>query len=807
LDSATITYKTSEQLEISLYRFLNDVAKKENVVLEESLKELLGNVPYDLHIKEKYYHSLFLATMRVTVYELRAYGQRNEDSIEDCEVANQKFGIIHKMSQKSRPCKKPQMNLDTEIQYFKGIGPKRAQAFSKLGVKTIGEVLTFFPVQYQDRTKIISLKDIYKYGYGCLFVRVGNSYERSLSKVLSILDVEIFDNSSMSYARFFRKKNPYYFEDIFARIKKDFAQGSYAYIYGEFNLERGGKFISTIDYEIVKDGAIKPVLFNKIVPVYAATEKLNQKLIREIVRNVLGMFGSLYPDISELIHTFKNVPKIKSADAIQKIHYPGNLEEAEQSRRAFALQEFFVLEAALCVSRTAIKKNYKTQKYNIYKTLLTAFKNNLRFEFTKDQKKAINDIFADMQSLYPMNRMLMGDVGSGKTVVALSAILLAVENNYQSMIVAPTEILAKQHYLTISNMLSGLDVKIVLVTSSTLKKKSERDRIFSDLKDGQIRIAIGTHSLIEERIEFKNLSLIVVDEQHRFGVMQKFAAFDKSETPDILMMTATPIPRALAMTVYGEIDMSTITSLPPGRTPVKTCSSNEKYAYENAIKELKNGNQVYIVYPLVDESDKLFLKSATQEAQKLQQTWFKDFKVGLLHGKMKDSEKDNVMLKFKNKEYDVLISTTVIEVGIDVPDATVMIIHHAERFGLSALHQLRGRIGRSSKQSYAYLIESANSKNTSKRISIMTSTNDGFKIAEEDLKMRGPGELMGTVQHGFPEFKAGDLIKDADIIEFTKDHAVKIIEEDPILSKASNAVLKTLINKHFSSKIKLIKVG
>ncbi|MDR3307115.1 MAG: ATP-dependent DNA helicase RecG [Endomicrobium sp.] len=699
------------------------------------------------------------------------------------------------------------IHLDAEIQYLKGIGPKRAQAFSKLGVQTIGDILTFFPVQYQDRTKVISVRDIYEYGRGCLFARVGNSYERSLSKGLNVLDVEIFDDSSTASARFFRKKNPYSFVDVFDPIKKAFTPGSYAYIYGEVKLDRAGRFISVIDYEVVGEKSIKPVLFNKIVPVYAATEKLNQKFIREIVNSVLGMFGGLYPDISEIIRNFGSIPKMKSKDAIQKIHYPNSLKEAEQARRAFALQEFFVLESVLSLSRNSIKKNCKAQKYNIRRTLLTAFKNNLTFEFTKEQKKAINDIFADMQSLYPMNRILMGDVGSGKTVVALSAILLATENNYQAMIVAPTEILAEQHYLTISNMLSGLDVKIVLATSSTLKKKSERDKILSSLKNGEIKIAIGTHSFMEERIKFKNLSLIVVDEQHRFGVMQKFAVLDKAESPDILMMTATPIPRALAMTVYGEMDVTTITSMPPGRTPIKTYSSNENYAYENAIKELKNGNQAYIVYPLVDESDKLALKSAVQEAEKLQQTRFKDFKVGLLHGKMKPSEKNEVMRKFKNKEYDVLISTTVIEVGIDAPDATIMIIHHAERFGLSALHQLRGRIGRSAKQSYAYLIKSSNSENANKRLSIITSTNNGFKIAEEDLKMRGPGELMGTVQHGFPEFKAGDLIKDADIIEFTKSHATKIIQDDPLLVKESNAVLKTLINKRFSNKIKLINVG
>ncbi|MCA6070825.1 MAG: ATP-dependent DNA helicase RecG [Endomicrobium sp.] len=699
------------------------------------------------------------------------------------------------------------LNLDSEIQYLKGIGSRRAQLFAKLGIKIVEDFLTFFPAQYQDRTKIISIKDIYKNLQGCIFVKVGKSCKRQFSQGLSILDIEIFDDTSMTYARFFRKNNPYSNIDVFATIRKAFEVGKFAYIYGDAKLERGERFISVNDYEIVQNEADKPLLFDKIVPVYSATEGLSQKFIRETVKTIVESSCMLYPDISNLIPRFDSIPTLQSSVAIQKIHYPNTLEDAENARRSFALQEFFILECALSLSRNNLKKNPKIQKYEIRKTLLTTFKNNLKFEFTRDQKKAINDIFADMQNIYPMNRMLMGDVGSGKTVVALSAALLAVENGYQTMIVAPTEILAEQHYLTILNMLEGLDVKIVLATSSTLKKKSEREKILAGFADDDIKIAIGTHALIEDRVKFKNLSLIIVDEQHRFGVMQKFAALDKAKSPDILMMTATPIPRALAMTVYGEMDMTTITQLPPGRTPVKTYSSNEQIAYTNTIKELKNGNQAYIVYPIIDESDKLALKSAVDESKKLPQTWFKDFKVGLLHGKMQPSEKNEIMRKFKNKEFSVLIATTVIEVGIDVPDATIMIIQHAERFGLSALHQLRGRIGRSSKQSYVYLIGSFNNEAAQKRLSIMTSTSNGFKIAEEDLKMRGPGELMGAAQHGFPEFKAGDLIKDADIIEFTKNHACEIAENDPDLSKNENIVLKNLISKYFLHKTKLINVG
>ncbi|MDR0820024.1 MAG: ATP-dependent DNA helicase RecG [Endomicrobium sp.] len=699
------------------------------------------------------------------------------------------------------------LNLDSKIQYLRGIGPGRSQIFAKLGIITVGDMLTFFPVWYQDRTKIISIRDACEQPQSCIFGKIGKTYNRQLSRGLCLLYIEIFDGISMGYARFFRKKNTYSGADIFASLKKAFEPGTFAYVYGSTKTEDGSRFIDVDDYETVKNEKDKPLLFNRIMPVYPSTEGLKQRFIRETVKSVLDSVCGLYPDVSDLIPDFDGIPKLKSSFAIQKIHYPAALEEAESARRAFALQEFFTLEFALSLSRSNIRKKCKTQRYEIRKTLLTAFKNNLKFEFTKDQKKAINDIFSDMQSLYPMNRMLMGDVGCGKTVVALSAVLLAVESGYQSMIVAPTEILAEQHYLTVSNMLAGLSVKVVLATSSTLKKKSEREKMSAGFENGDIKIAVGTHSLIEDKIKFKNLSLIIIDEQQKFGVMQKFALSDKACSPDILMMTATPIPRSLALIAYGEMDMTAIKQLPPGRSPVKTYFLDEQSAYINAIKELKNENQAYIVYPIIDKSDKLALKSAVQESEKLSQTWFRDFKVGLLHGRMKPSEKNKIMREFKNKEFDVLISTTVVGVGIDVPDATVMIIQHAERFGLSDLHQLRGRIGRGSKQSYAYLIGDLKNETAHKRLLVMTSTNNGFKIAEEDLKMRGHGELMGTLQHGFPKFKAGNLIKDADIIEFTRSLAAKIAEEDPCLSKMENAALKRLICRLFSDKIKLINIG
>jgi len=693
------------------------------------------------------------------------------------------------------------------VQCLEGIGYKRAQMLARLAIETIEDALTFFPSQYQDRTRVISLKEAYEQSQSCIFGKVGKAYERMLPQGLCILDIEIFDKTSMIYARFFRRKKMYSGIDVFAHIKNDFKCGVFAYIYGETKIGSGLGSIIVNDYETVNNENDKPLFFNKVIPVYPTTEGINQKFIRGTLKDILELTCGLYPDVSNLIPDCKGIYKLNSSFAIQKIHYPNSLVDAENARRAFALQEFFVLESALFLWRNNFRKNYKVQKYEVKKTLLTAFKNSLKFKFTKDQKKAINDIFSDMKSVYPMNRILMGDVGSGKTVVALSAILLAVENGYQAIIITPTEILAEQHYITISNMLSGIDIKPVLVTSSTLKKKRERERMLAGFRNNDIKIAIGTHSLIEDRIKFKKLSLIVVDEQHRFGVTQKFAALDKAQSPDILMMSATPIPRSLSMTVYGEIDITTMVHSPPGRIPVKTYSSSEQVAYTNAIKELKNGNQVYIVYPLIVESEKLALKSVVQDSEKLSQTWFKDFKIGLLHSKMMPSEKNEILLKFKNKEFNVLMSTTIIEVGMDIPNATVMIIQHAERFGLSELHQLRGRIGRSSKQSYVYLIVTSRSENTCKRISILTSVNNGFEIAEKDLKMRGPGELMGTTQHGFPKFKAGDLVKDIDIIEFAKNCAVKTIEDDPSLSKDKNSVLKELIQKRFSDKTKFINIG
>ena len=689
------------------------------------------------------------------------------------------------------------MNLYQDIQYLKGVGPKRAKALNKLNIKNIADLLTFFPRDYQDRTVIMPIGASKFSDHKCIFGKITDSYTKKLSKNLAVFCIDVADKTGTVTGEFFRKVSPYSKYDVFETLRKNLAVGKYVYLYG---IQNSIFKFSIEDFEIAENEQIKPLFFKRLLPVYNLTFGITQKILLNLMLTVVKQFSTNYPDIVP-----QNIMPIH--EAIYKLHFPTSLQDCELARQAFALQEFFILQLMILIAKNRNNIEQKKQKYQIHKTLLSKFKQNLLFDFTKAQKKAINEIFNDMLSPKIMNRMLMGDVGSGKTVVALSAILLAIENGYQAAIIAPTEILAEQHFLTFGNLLKNLDIKIDLVTSSVLKKTKQKEEILNSIATGKTNIIVGTHSVMEDRVKFKNISLVVIDEQHRFGVMQKVSALAKGATPDVLMMTATPIPRGLAMTIYGEMDISIIDQLPPGRIPIETTYVTEHEAYKIVLNEIKKKNQAYIVYPLVDESDKMELKSATAEAEKLSKTVFKDFKVGLLHGKMKPKEKNEVMTNFKNKIFDILISTTVIEVGIDIPDATVMVIEHADRFGLATLHQLRGRVGRSKKQSYCVLVSDAKSKKAKQRLFIMTQTNDGFKIASQDLDMRGPGDFVGTKQHGFPEFKAGNIIKDLKIIEQAKQKASLLIAKDPELKSPDNKKVKNFINDNYLNISKIIQVG
>ena len=500
------------------------------------------------------------------------------------------------------------MDLTTDIKYVKGIGPKRALALSKLSINTVEDLITFFPRAYQDRTIRTKISNILFNQHYCIFGKITGTHIKKLSTKLSVFSANINDGSGIIVANFFRKVNPYAKFDIFATIKKDFKINSFVYIYGMCEIKFGQKQVSVDDYEIVENENSSTEKFNKLVPVYDLTAGITQKNISSALKLVLNNMANIYPDIiSNNVKYKTNLPSISSA--IKTIHFPNSLQEAELARQSFALQEFLLLQIVLTKAKQKNVIKQKGIRYEIKRNLLTPFKNKLKFEFTNAQKKAINEIFNDMMSTKIMNRMLMGDVGSGKTVVALSAILLAVENGYQTAIVAPTELLAEQHYLTFKNMLDGLNVNIELVTSSTLKSKKKQKEILPQIENGTTNIIVGTHSVMQDRINFKNLSLVIIDEQHRFGVLQKASAVAKGNNPDVLMMTATPIPRGLAMTIYGEMSVSVIDELPPNRTPIETYCLSENIAYMNAKEEIEKGNQIYIVYPLVDESDKIELKS------------------------------------------------------------------------------------------------------------------------------------------------------------------------------------------------------
>ena len=531
----------------------------------------------------------------------------------------------------------------------------------------------------------------------------------------------------------------------------------------------------------------------RIVPIYTVCEDLSIKVLRRAIFNAINTYKN---EIENVLPDYirEKYGILDKKIAIEQIHFPESIELLEQARFSLIFEELFLIQLKLVRLREANSHNHSALALKIKeKGLVRKFIDTLPFELTGGQKKAVNEILNDLNSDIPMARLLQGDVGSGKTVVATIMLLAGVENGYQGALMAPTEILAQQHYNNLQQWLTPLGVSVGLFLGSQGKKVREKFR--TDLRNGQMNIAVGTHALIQEDVDFNNLGAIVVDEQHRFGVKQRNILKKKSQNPQMLTMTATPIPRTLALTIHGDLDLTIIDELPKGRKPIKTSLvTSHKGVYDLIKKEIESGRQAYVVYPLIEESETLSAKAATIEAERLQNEVFPQFKIGLLHGKLKNDEKEQVMADFKNKKYDILVSTTVVEVGVDVPNATVMLIENAERFGLSQLHQLRGRVGRNDLQSYCILHTSTKSQETKERLNIMTQTNDGFVIAEKDLQLRGPGEFLGTRQSGLPDLIISDIVRDAKILEMARNEAIDFvktnnIENYPILKEATSLQL------------------
>lgn len=684
-------------------------------------------------------------------------------------------------------------NLNKDIQYVKGIGPKKASKLNKLGIFTINDLIYYFPRQYEDRNKlkkICQLEDKEKATIRAIISSIETSTPR---KGLSITKLSVRDETGFAKLVFFNQDY----------IVKSFKSGDTILVFGKVKKDFNGVELSSCEVEQMSNN---PKSTCGIMPIYPLTYGLTNKELMGIIKIIFTNEQIVVKEYlpKRIIEKYK----LCSIDyAIKNLHNPTNKESLKIALYRMVFEEFLILQLGLFLF-----KNGVVEKDGIYFNRhdnLKAILDSLPFKLTNAQNRAFNEILDDMASNKVMNRLVQGDVGSGKTVVALLSLANCVLNGYQGALMAPTEILAEQHYISLNETLSQFGMNIGLLVGSLTKKQKEN--ILEKVKNKEIDILIGTHALIEDKVEFNNLGIVITDEQHRFGVRQRNKLSEKGYNPDILVMTATPIPRTLALILYGDLDISIIDELPPGRQPIETIAvykDKRDKAYNSLVREeVEKGRQVYIVCPLVEESEAIEAKSAVELVEELRSEYFSDLRLGLLHGKMKPSEKDEIMKSFKNRELDILVSTTVIEVGVNVPNATLMIIENAERFGLAQLHQLRGRVGRGKHKSYCILIYSSKSEVCSQRMGIMEETTDGFKISEKDLEIRGPGEFFGTRQHGLPELRVANIFKHMKILKLAQQEARYIISEDLKLQNYENKKLKQEVLKKFENRLEEISLN
>lgn len=670
------------------------------------------------------------------------------------------------------------LNSESNIKFIKGVGEKRAEMFYNLGIFDVDSLIHFFPRKYEDWTKTKSVSES-ENGEGIAIratmitpvneqmVRRGMTlYKCRFSDGESVINVTIFNNKYLA-------KSLRIYEDyvLFGKIEKNLTSAS----------------MSSPKIEKLDTGI-------HIHPIYPKTGKLTSNAIAKVIRTALENLGEIQETLNDEIRKKYNLISLDTA--IRNIHFPENEDDILEARRRLIFEELLTLQLGLLELKSS-KKSETPLKITTNYT--DDFISLLPFTLTNAQKKAIAECIKDMQGKYPMNRLLQGDVGSGKTAVGAGVIYTAVKNGYQTALMAPTEILALQHFESLSKMLASQEITIRLLTGST--KPNEKREIKSDLINGKIDLLIGTHAIIQNDVEFKNLGLVITDEQHRFGVKQRASLVNKGSGIHTLVMSATPIPRTLGLILYGDLDISILDELPPGRQEIRTDVVDSRY-HQRLYKFIRDaadrGEQSYIICPMVEESDDMeSVKSAEQLARELSQTAFKGFNLGLLHGKMKPKEKENVMKAFADGDVKILVATTVVEVGVDVPNATIMVIENAERFGLSQLHQLRGRIGRGSKKSYCVLVSDSKSEVSRSRLMTMKNYSDGFKIADEDLKQRGPGDFFGERQHGLPKLKIADMLENIDILHLAQDCAFDIIKEDYNLDSEKNKPLCNAVTKMF----------
>lgn len=678
--------------------------------------------------------------------------------------------------------------LNESIQYLKGVGPVKAKKLEKLGIFTYNDLIEHYPRSYEDRRSIKKICD-FVHGESVIFSGriVGRINTRRIRKSLNIVYFYVDDGTGDVQITIFNQN--YVLDKL--NVDEEYAfYGKVEYVNGRFEVQN----------PLIVPASKINSLFG-IFPQYRLTAGITNNYLFSLEKNVFSNGIKLVEAIPDDI---RNKYSLISVDkAIKNIHFPKNFEDVNDARRRIIFEELFLLQLALQSIR--YRNIQKDEGIKFDDVNFDEFSKLLPFELTGAQKRALADITGDMSTTKVMNRLVQGDVGSGKTIVAAIAMYIAVKNGYQAALMAPTTILAIQHKNELKSYCDKLNITVEVLTGNTTAK--EKKRILSELKDGKIDMLIGTHSIIEDNVVFKNLGLIVTDEQHRFGVKQRIKLSNKGNMPDVIVMSATPIPRTLALMLYSDLDMTIIDELPPNRKAIKTYVVDETYDERiNTFikKQIDNGHQVYVVCPLIEENEELDLKDAKSLYEEYRYNVFPEYNVGFLNGKMKNKEKDEVMAQFKEGKIQIIISTTVIEVGVNVPNATLMVIEDADRFGLATLHQLRGRVGRSEFESYCVLKSKNKSRESKERLQIMAKSNDGFEIARKDLELRGPGDFFGIRQHGLPEFKLADLLKDVTVLKEATDAAKDILKSDAKLEKKENSTLKNKIYEKYSEQLKNI---